>query len=220
MTDTVDADLRMTSPSGAWMRIFATVYDSFLWLGENAGMRRRRGELLTEAHGRVVEIGAGTGLNVVHYRDQVAELILTEPDASMRRLLARKLQRGGRAAQIVDAPAERLPLADGSVDTVVSTLVLCTVPDQGSALREVARVLRPGGRLLFAEHVRSDSPRWARWQDRLNPPWRAFAEGCNCNRRTLDALAAAPLRLGPVRREKFRAMVPLIRPLAVGSATA
>jgi SAM-dependent methyltransferase len=85
---------------------------------------------------------------------------------------------------------------------VVSTLVLCTVPDQAAALREIRRVLRPGGQLLFMEHIRSDSPRWARWQDRLNPPWRAFAEGCNCNRPTLDVIDAGPLRAarGAARR--------------------
>jgi hypothetical protein len=81
-------------------------------------------------------------------------------------------------------------------------------------------VLHPGGQLLFMEHVRSDSSRWARWQDRLNGPWRAFAEGCNCNRRTLDMLARSPLRVHAVERTPMRAMVPLIRPLAVGSAFA
>ena len=118
------------------------------------------------------------------------------------------------------APAEALPFADGEFDTVVSTLVLCTVPDQAAALREIRRVLRPGGQLLFMEHIRSDSPRWARWQDRLNRPWRAFAEGCNCNRSTLDVLARSPLGVGEVERSSLPAMPPLIRPLATGSATA
>ena len=111
------------------MRIFALVYNPFLWLGEIAGMRNLRRAVLGNAHGRVVEIGAGTGLNIAHYPDEIADLVLTEPDASMRRRLTRRLQRNGRVARIVDAPAERLPLADASVDTVVSTLVLCTVPD-------------------------------------------------------------------------------------------
>ena len=130
------------SPYAAWLRIMAVLYDPFLWLGEVAGMRRRRRTLVAEAYGRVVEIGAGTGLNVAHYPDAVHELVLTEPELGMRRKLARRLDRHARTARILDAPAERLPLPDASVDTVVSTLVLCTVDDPESALREVARVLR------------------------------------------------------------------------------
>ena len=130
------------------------MYDPFLWLGEIAGMRPRRSTLLGGARGRVVEIGAGTGLNIAHYPDGIAELVLTEPEPAMRRRLARRLQRHERVARIVDAPAERLPLADASVDTVVSTLVLCTVNNPERALREIARVLRPDGQLLFIEHVR------------------------------------------------------------------
>jgi ubiquinone/menaquinone biosynthesis C-methylase UbiE len=96
------------------MRIFALVYNPFLWLGETAGMRSRRRALLGNTRGRVVEIGAGTGLNVGLYADEIADLVLTEPDASMRRKLTRSLQRNGRVARIVDAPAERLPFADAS----------------------------------------------------------------------------------------------------------
>jgi ubiquinone/menaquinone biosynthesis C-methylase UbiE len=133
------------SPYAAWLRIMAVLYDPFLWLGEVAGMRRRRRTLLAEAYGRVVEIGAGTGLNVAHYPDAVHELVLTEPELGMRRKLARRLDRHARTARILDAPAERLPLSDASVDTVVSTLVLCTVDDPESALREVARCSVPMG---------------------------------------------------------------------------
>ncbi len=200
------------------MRIFATVYDSFLWLGENAGMRKRRRDLLTEAHGRVVEIGAGTGLNVAHYRNEVAELILTEPDASMRRLLARRLERSGRAAQIVDAPAERLPLADGSVDTVVSTLVLCTVENPERTLAEIARVLRPDGQLLFLEHVRASSRFLAAYQDLMFRPWRAFAGGCCCNRRTVDLLRDCGFSVS-AERAVWRGMPAVVHPIVTGRAT-
>ena len=167
----------------------------------------------------MLEIGAGTGLNLRHYADDV-ELVLSEPDEAMADRLRGRLAKLGRSATVVLAGAEALPFADGEFDTVVSTLVLCTVPDLDAALREVHRVLKPGGRLLFIEHVRSDSPRWARWQDRLNRPWRAFAEGCNCNRATLDVLAGSALGVCEVERSTFPAMVPLIRPLATGSATA
>src|SRR5436305_9724371 len=91
----------------AWLRVMAVLYDPFVWLGELAGMRRRRRTLAAQARGLVVEIGAGTGLNVAHYGDAVDELILTEPEPGMRRKLARRLERCGRVAQIVDAPADR-----------------------------------------------------------------------------------------------------------------
>ena len=202
-----------------WQRLSAVLYDPFFWLAERAGLAARRRALVQRARGRVLEIGAGTGLNLRHYAED-AELVLSEPDAAMADRLRRRVTDGRRPATVVLAPAEALPFADGEFDTVVSTLVLCTVPDQEAALREIHRVLKPGGRLLFIEHVRSDSPRWARWQDRLNGPWRAFAEGCNCNRATLDTLAQSPLGVGEVEHGTFHAMVPLIRPLVTGSAVA
>jgi ubiquinone/menaquinone biosynthesis C-methylase UbiE len=200
-------------------RFAAAVYDPFFWLAERAGLAERRRALVAQAHGRVLEIGAGTGLNAAYYAGDV-DLTLTEPDEAMAAKLQGRLDALDRRAEVVLAGAEALPFAASSFDTVVSTLVLCTVPDQEAALREVTRVLRPGGQFLFLEHVRSDSTRWARWQDRLNGPWRAFAEGCNCNRRTLDSLERSPLRVHAVERAPFRAMVPLIRPLAVGTAFA
>ena len=152
--------------------------------------RRRRGACYAGACGRVVEIGAGTGLNIDHYPDEVAELVLVEPEQAMRRRLARRLQRHARVAEIVDAPAERLPLPDASVDTVVSTLVLCTVDQPERALREIARVLRPDGQLLFIEHVRTSSRFLAACQDHLLQPWRRFAGGCRCNRSTVELIRA------------------------------
>jgi ubiquinone/menaquinone biosynthesis C-methylase UbiE len=200
------------------MRIFALVYNPFLWLGEVAGMRSRRRALLGNARGRVVEIGAGTGLNVALYPDEIAELALTEPDASMRKKLTRSLQRNGRAARIVDASAERLPFADASVDTVVSTLVLCTVPDPERTLGEIARVLRPGGQLLFLEHVRANSRFLAACQDYLFRPWRSFAGGCYCNRPTAELMRASGF-LVAADDSVWRAMPAIVHPLIVGRAT-
>jgi ubiquinone/menaquinone biosynthesis C-methylase UbiE len=200
-----------------WPRLFALVYDPSLALGELFGLRRRRRALLAGARGRVIELGAGTGLNLSHYPDGLEELILVEPDPMMRARLARRVRRSGWPTQVVDAEAERLPFADRSVDTVVATLVLCTVDDPERALAEIARVLRPGGELLFLEHVRARSSRLARWQDRLSGPWRRFARGCRCNRATVELMRAGGFELD-VTEAAWRAMPPIVRPLAIGCA--
>jgi ubiquinone/menaquinone biosynthesis C-methylase UbiE len=196
----------------------ALVYDPFVWLGEIAGMRRRRRTLVSGARGRVVEIGAGTGLNIAHYPDSIAELMLMEPEPAMRRRLGRRLQRHARAARIIDAPAERLPLTDASVDTVVSTLVLCTVDDPERALREIARVLRPDGQFLFVEHVRASSRFLAAWQDFLFQPWRRFAGGCCCNRPTVELMRACGFTVA-ADDVVWRGMPRIVHPLTIGRAT-
>ena len=216
--DESSIELQAESAYAAWSRMMAVLYDPFLWLGEIAGMRRRRRTLLAEVHGRVVEIGAGTGLNVAHYPDAVDELVLTEPELGMRRKLARRLDRHGRAARISDAPAERLPFADASVDTVVATFVLCTVEEPERALREVARVLRPEGQLLFIEHVRSRSRFLAACQDKLLRPWRGFAGGCVCNRPTLELMRACGFTV-EADHAVWRGMPAIVHPLTVGRAT-
>lgn len=199
-------------------RFSATLYEPILWLGERRGMRARRRRLLATARGRVLEIGAGTGLNVPHYTAGVDELVLAEPVEEM----SARIEAAGTGefpVSVVQARAEELPFADDSFDTVVSTMVLCTVEDVEASLEEVRRVLRPGGRLLFCEHVRSDSPRLARWQDRLAKPWAAFAEGCRCDRATLGAIAAE-LEITRVEQEVWKGMTFVLRPLVVGEATA
>lgn len=201
-----------------WSRTFAALYDPVLWVGERAVMRGHRRELLRQARGRTVELGSGTGLNLPHYPAELDELILTEPDGPMIARLERRLRRSGRAARVIAAPAERLPFDDGSVDTVVSTLVLCTVDAPDVALREVARVLRPDGQLLFIEHVRADSARLAAWQDRLAEPWRRFAEGCRCNRATVELIRAGELEVEQLREASWRGMPVIVRPLVAGRA--
>jgi ubiquinone/menaquinone biosynthesis C-methylase UbiE len=165
----------------------------------------------------VVELGAGTGLNLRHYPDGLDALMLVEPDAAMRRRLARRVRRSGQAARIIDASAEELPLADHSVETIVATLVLCTVDDPQRTLDEIARVLVPGGELLFVEHVRAESPGLARWQDRLSAPWRHFACGCRCNRATVELMRAHGFEL-EVTEAAWRMMPPIVRPLVIGRA--
>ena len=122
--------------------------------------------------------------------------------------------------EVVEAPAERLPFHDAGFDTVALAYVLCTVPDPAAALREIARVLKPGGRLLFLEHVRSPDPGLARWQDRLHGAWYLFGNGCHCNRDTLAAIEASPLELEEAERGQVPGAVPLVRPLVTGSARA
>jgi ubiquinone/menaquinone biosynthesis C-methylase UbiE len=162
----------------------------------------------------------GPGLNLRHYPEAVDELVLTEPAAPMVARLKRRVWRSGRDCSVVPAAAEALPFEDDSFDTVVSTLVLCTVADPGRAIEEIARVLRPGGHLLFLEHVRSDSRRLARWQDRLHRPWHAFAAGCHANRATVELLRESALRVDEVERDRWRWMPALVHPLAIGRAEA
>jgi ubiquinone/menaquinone biosynthesis C-methylase UbiE len=204
--------------SPVWARVFAAVYDPFLWFGERAGVRALRKDILGHASGRTLDIGSGTGLNLPHYPDHLDELVLAEPDPDMRSRLEKRFGRTGRPARMIDAPAERLPFSDGSIDTVVSTFVLCTVNVPDLALQEIVRVLRPGGQLLFIEHVRSDSPTLAAWQDRLAEPWRRFARGCRCNRDTAQLIATSGLTLDCVREQSWPAMPPIVRPLLAGRA--
>ncbi|MDE2333805.1 MAG: class I SAM-dependent methyltransferase [Rhodospirillales bacterium] len=140
------------------------------------------------AEGRVLEIGIGSGLNLAHYGAAVREVIGIDPSAELLAIAHRRA--AGRAVTLLEGSAETLPLADASVDTVVTTWTLCTVPDAARALAEMRRVLRPGGSLLFVEHGRSPAPAVARWQDRLDRPWGCIAGGCHLNRR-IDALVAA-----------------------------
>jgi len=214
-------DIRDATPlrdSTAWARASAVLYDPFVWAGEHAGVRALRGDLLGKARGFTVEIGSGTGLNLPHFPDDLDELVLAEPDRSMQLRLEKRLRRSGRHARLVDAPAERLPFPDRSVDTVVSTFVLCTVDVPELALREIVRVLRPDGQFLFLEHVRSHSTTRASWQDRLAEPWRRFARGCRCNQATAELMATCGLELDEVHEGVWRAMPPIVRPLIAGQA--
>jgi ubiquinone/menaquinone biosynthesis C-methylase UbiE len=195
-------------------RYSAFVYDPFLALGEALGSRARRAALLAPVSGDVLEIGAGTGLNLRHYPAAVSRLVLTEPDAGMLRRLRRRAPSGVR---VVPAPAESLWFPDESFDAVVSTLVLCTAADPAGALAEIVRVLRPGGRLVLMEHVRAGSARLASRQRRLARPWAAFAAGCRCDQDTVGLLAAAGFDVSGLRRETWRGMPSIVTPLVVGS---
>jgi SAM-dependent methyltransferase len=213
-----------------WGRLFASFYDRALKASEENGLGDMRRALLAEARGRVVEIGAGTGVNLDLYGAGIEDLTLVEPDPHMGAQLRDRLaERGGAPAsstggqtnppaRLVAAPAEAMPFADDAFDTAVATLVLCTVPDPVAAIDELARVLKPGGRLLFIAHVRSDDPGSARWQDRLEKPWRFMADGCYCNRDTEATLAASAFSVERVEQGVFPKSLPIVRPLIHGSA--
>jgi ubiquinone/menaquinone biosynthesis C-methylase UbiE len=208
--------------NATWGRAFAAIYDRGLKATEDAGLRDMRREVLAGASGRTIDLGAGTGANLDLFPPQVGELVLAEPDPHMLQKLRAKLPRSRGAAsslEVVQAPAEALPFADDSFDTAVFTLVLCTVPDPAAALAEAARILRPGGRLLFIEHVRSEDTGLARWQDRLERPWRFLADGCHCNRSTVSQIEAAPFELERVESTDLPKTAPIIKPLVRGTAT-
>jgi len=203
--------------------IFARFYDRLFDSIEKGGLADMRREMVSDATGSTLELGAGTGHNLAHYPDTVTTLVLTEPDPHMATRLRARLQHEGAPAGIdatVDeVSAEELPYADGSFDTVVSTLVLCTVPDPARALSEVRRVLAPGGSLIFVEHVRADGGVRAWMQDRLERPWGFFAGGCHPNRPTGELLGDAGLRVERLDRGALPKAGPLIKPLVRGIAT-
>ena len=201
--------------------LFARFYDRLMAGTERAGLGEMRRRLLSSAAGRVLELGAGTGHNLEHYTEAVTELVLAEPDPNMAGILRERLERDGTAAQnpsVIEAPAEELPFDDGSFDTVVATLVLCTVENPVLAVAEARRVLVEGGRFLYLEHVRSARPGLARWQDWLERPWGFFAGGCHPNRATDQLLAGAGFWIDSLERDKLPKAPPLVRPLIRGVA--
>jgi ubiquinone/menaquinone biosynthesis C-methylase UbiE len=201
--------------------IFARFFDRLSRLMEReAG--RHRDELLGGLAGRVVEVGAGNGINFAHYPDSVNEVIALEPEAYLRQ----KAQRAARDASvpvIVRAGvAAALPLKDASVDGAVASLVLCTVPDLPAALAELRRVLKPGGELRFMEHVRSPHPGKARLQQGLDRSgiWPRLGGGCHCGRDTVTAIQSSGFQLNRVRRYALGPSWIVTNPHVLGSARA
>ena len=201
-----------------WGRIFAAMYDHMLAATEKDGLSAHRETLLTGAAGDVLEIRGGTGANLRFYGERVRTLTITEPETPMARRLQKRIAERRPDAKFLRAPAEDLPFNDDSFDVAVSTLVLCTVDDQPRALRELRRVLRPNGRLLFIEHVRSDDAGLARWQDRMMPINVRIGHGCHCNRPTLDGIRGAGFDVTELEHDTLKHAPPFIRPLVVGVA--
>jgi ubiquinone/menaquinone biosynthesis C-methylase UbiE len=203
-----------------WGRIFARFYDRCMASTEDAGLADRRRALLSGAQGSVIEIGAGTGANLAQYPLGLTELVLVEPEKPMAERLQQHLGRIASPVRIVQAPAEAIPLPDSSFDFAVATLVLCTVRDPQQALSELRRVLKPGGRLLFIEHVRAEDPNTAKWQDRVQPLWLRIGHGCHCNRATLELIQASGFVVESVEHGRLPKAAPIVKPMIAGVASA
>ncbi len=190
------------SPDSSFGRAFARVGPRMDARGAAAHRRR----LVAPAHGSVVEIGAGYGATFPFYPAQVASVLALEPDPVLRRLALAAAATAPVPVTVRAGVAEELPVPDASVDVVVSSLVLCSVADQSAALAEVSRALRPGGRFLFYEHVRSSHRALAAAEDLLTPLWSRVAGGCHPNRDTASNIAGAGLRLQELERFGFSAL--------------
>ncbi|MCD6060688.1 MAG: ycgJ [Moraxellaceae bacterium] len=160
-----------------------------------APVREQRAKVVPQASGRVLEIGIGTGLNLEHYdKARLRELVGLDPNAELKGLARKRAQRAGVEVELVSLSAEGIPFADASFDTVVVTYSLCTIPDPVAALREMRRVLKPGGRLLFCEHGLAPEEGVRRWQRRLTPLWSTLAGGCHLDRDVPALLREAGFR--------------------------
>ena len=199
-------------------RLFAAWYDLL-----NSGVEGRvvpyRKRTAGYAWGDVLEIGGGTGANLPYYPDD-AKLTFLEPDTHMIRRLSGHVRRQSREAAIVQQVGESLPFADASFDSVVTTLVLCMVRDPDEVVREVRRVLRPGGAFLFYEHVVSPRSRGRWWQDRLNPLWKFATTGCNLNRDLTASIEGAGFSDIEVEAFDLSVRLPVTIPNIVGIAKA
>jgi ubiquinone/menaquinone biosynthesis C-methylase UbiE len=198
-------------------RLFAAVYDPLSARSERKFGADLKRQLLANAHGRVLEIGVGTGLSFLHYPPDV-ELAGVEPSPHMLKRARRRAAELGRKVELVEAPAEQLPFADDSFDTVVSLTVLCTVRDAQRTLGEIRRVLCPGGRFVFLEHVRSEDAQLARRQDRWERPWGWIAGGCHPNRRTLETIEAAGFQIRELEHKELTEVPGLVQPNILGIA--
>lgn len=199
-------------------KVFAATYDRQMKRVEKAGLSSLRQRLLAQATGRVLEIGGGTGANLAYYGGGVTSLTITEPEIPMLKRMERRVHAEAPGTTVLRAPAEDLPFEDGAFDVVVSTLVLCGVDDQPRAVREIRRVLRPEGQLLFLEHVRSTDTKTAKKQDRMN--WmNRLVVCCDCNRPTLDTLRDAGFAVTSLEGISLPKVPSFVRPAIIGVAT-
>jgi ubiquinone/menaquinone biosynthesis C-methylase UbiE len=199
--------------------LFARCFERLASRNERRGLAELRRELVAGLAGRVLEVGAGTGLSFAHYPSTVTELVAVEPEPYMRE---RAIEAAGRASipiRVVEGVADRLPAADAEFDAAVVSGVLCSVPDPNAALAELRRVLRPGGELRFFEHVRAAGAR-GRYQDAVDLVWPHLMGGCHPNRDTLSAIERAGFRVESCRRFRFPPGAPVspVAPRVLGVA--
>jgi len=202
-------------------RLFAWYYPRLVGLSERAGGQALRAQVLEQAHGRTLEIGAGNGYNLPHYPAAVTELVITEPSPHMLRQLNNRLADNSAPASwtMVQAEAEALPFPDSTFDTVTAGYVHCTIPEPARAVAEIARVLKPGGQYLFVEHVRARDGSWlGRVQDVIEPLHVYLAAGCHPNRRTEEVLRRSELSVEWVEHTTLPAALPSVRPVLLGAA--
>jgi ubiquinone/menaquinone biosynthesis C-methylase UbiE len=199
------ANVRCVSANEVSNPVFARLFDRFAAKDKGRGEADLRRELLAGLRGRVVEVGAGNGINFEHYPDSVSELVAVEPEPYLRQAAERAARLVPLEVRVVDGVAANLPVETGSADAVVVAGVLCSVPDQGAALAEFQRVLGAGGELRFYEHVRSRRPGFARFQDLTALVWPRMMGGCEPNRRTLGAIESAGFRIERCRGFGFPA---------------
>ena len=209
----------MGSEASVHHPIFARL---FAWGASNAPAEQteHRRKLLEGMSGRVIEVGAGNGLNFPHYPPEVTEVLAVEPEPYLREKAGEAAVRAPVPVRVVDGLADSLPAGDGEFDAAVASLVLCSVPDQATALAELRRVLRPGGELRFYEHVRAEDSKAARGQDRTDRLWPRFSGGCHPNRDTPGSIAAAGFEIERCERFTFRPffLLKAIEPHVIGVA--
>jgi len=200
--------------------LFARFQAALAAKGEAAGVAEHRRRLLADARGRVLELGAGSGVTFQHYPASVTEVVAVEPEPFMRARAEEAAERAPVPVRVVDALSQALPVGDDSFDVAVAALVLCTVPDPAAALAELRRVLRPRGELRFYEHVRSEHEKLARVQTALDAGWPRVAGGCHTSRDTASEIERAGFAIERIERFTFRPCVLMapVSPMILGLA--
>jgi len=183
--------------------LFARGYARMAAKAESKGAAAHRTELLAGLTGRVIEVGAGNGLNFAHYPDTVEHVLAVEPEPLLRDLATKASEHAPVTVEVVDGVADALPAEDAAFDAGVASLVLCSVADQDQALTELWRVIRPGGELRFYEHVRADTPGFARFQRAIDVIWPHVGGGCHTSRDTQSAIERAGFEVLTSRRFRF-----------------